>query len=141
MSRDSQGLYTLPPGNPVVEGTLIEAAWANTTMPDIGQALTNSLPRDGSAPMTGQLTLSTNNPTAARHATSKAYVDQFMAFATGMPLGAVFAFAAGTAPNGYLLCNGQAVGERLSNIRHRCVRPCCFDERSFDHRITGGQRI
>ena len=109
MPRDSQGLYSLPAGNPVTPGTLIESQWANTTMPDIGSALTNSLPRDGSAPMVGQLTLSTNAPTQARHATSKAYVDQFMAFATGMPLGAVFAFAAGTVPSGYLVCDGTAV--------------------------------
>ena len=52
MPRDSQGLYSLPAGNPVVPGTLIESQWANPTMSDIGQALTDSLPRDGSAPMT-----------------------------------------------------------------------------------------
>ena len=47
MPRDANGTYTLPAGNPVVSGTIITAAWANTTMPDIGQALTDSLDRYG----------------------------------------------------------------------------------------------
>jgi microcystin-dependent protein len=108
MPRNSQGLYTLPLP-PVVPNTLIEASWANPTLDDIASALTASIPRDGSAPMTGQLTLATGDPTNARHATSKAYVDRFMAYATGMPLGAVFPFAPNAVPAGYLLCDGQAV--------------------------------
>jgi microcystin-dependent protein len=109
MPRNSQGLYILPPSNPVVPNTLIESAWANTTMDDIAAALTGSLPRDGSAPMTGPLILAAGDPTNARHATSKAYVDRFLGYATGMPIGAVFAFAPNAVPAGYLLCDGQAV--------------------------------
>jgi microcystin-dependent protein len=108
MPRNSQGLYTLPLP-PVLPNTLIESQWANPTLDDIASALTASLPRDGSAPMTGAFTLATGDPTNARHATSKAYVDKFMAYATGMPLGAVFAFAPNAVPSGYLLCDGQAV--------------------------------
>jgi hypothetical protein len=47
MSRDSSGNYTLPPDNPVVAGTVITDVWANTTMDDIAQALTDSLDRYG----------------------------------------------------------------------------------------------
>lgn len=48
MPRDSSGNYTLySPGNPVVSGTLIEAAWANNTMDDVAQAITDSLDRNG----------------------------------------------------------------------------------------------
>jgi len=109
MPRNSQGLYTLPPGNPVVPNTLIESAWANTTMDDIGAALTASLPRDGSAPMTGPLTLSADPITGTRQATTKAYVDSFLAYATGMPIGSVVAYAGTNIPAGFFECNGQAV--------------------------------
>jgi hypothetical protein len=49
--RDSNGNYTLPAGNPVVPGTVIEAAWANPTMSDIGTAITDSLSRSGQGGM------------------------------------------------------------------------------------------
>ena len=47
MSRDASGNYTLPAGNPVVSGETIESAWANGTMNDIKEALTDSLSRTG----------------------------------------------------------------------------------------------
>ena len=47
MPRDANGNYTLPSGNPVITGTTIESAWANTTMDDIKQSLTDSLDRYG----------------------------------------------------------------------------------------------
>jgi len=46
MPRNSTGNYTLPLP-PVVSGELIEATWANTTLDDIGQAITDSLDRYG----------------------------------------------------------------------------------------------
>ena len=48
MPRDVNGVYSLPPGNPVVPNTIIATNWANTTMNDIATALTNSLSIDGS---------------------------------------------------------------------------------------------
>jgi hypothetical protein len=47
MPRNSGGVYSLPAGNPVVSGIIIESEWANTTMEDIEEALTNSLDRSG----------------------------------------------------------------------------------------------
>ena len=47
MPRDSSGNYTLPLGNPVVPDTVIETAWANSTMSDIANQLNNVLTRDG----------------------------------------------------------------------------------------------
>lgn len=47
MPRSVTGTYTLPTGNPVVSNTTIESVWANTTLEDIAQALTDSLDRQG----------------------------------------------------------------------------------------------
>ena len=55
MSRNSSGTYTLPTGNPVVSGTVIEASWANSTLDDISAALTDSLSRSGKGGMSAAL--------------------------------------------------------------------------------------
>jgi hypothetical protein len=47
MSRDSNGNYSLPVGNPVVTLTVISSSWANTTMSDLATAMTASLDRSG----------------------------------------------------------------------------------------------
>jgi hypothetical protein len=47
MPRNTSGVYSLPPANPVVPYTTIATSWANPTMADIGQALTDSLDRTG----------------------------------------------------------------------------------------------
>jgi hypothetical protein len=57
MPRNSNGDYTLPAGNPVVTGTTISSTWANTTLADIGNALTDSLSRSGDGSMTAPLLL------------------------------------------------------------------------------------
>src|SRR3990172_150131 len=54
MPRDASGTYTLPPSNPVQTGTPIQSTgWANPSMSDIGNELTNSLDRAGRGGMTG----------------------------------------------------------------------------------------
>lgn len=55
MPRNASGTYTLPAGNPVVTGTLIESSWANTTLSDLADAMTDSLSRDGEGGMTAAL--------------------------------------------------------------------------------------
>lgn len=57
MPRNSSGNYVLPTGNPVQPNTLIESAWANLTMEDIAEALTDSLDRNGRGGMLAQLQL------------------------------------------------------------------------------------
>jgi hypothetical protein len=47
MARNGSGTYSLPAGNPVVTGTVISSTWANTTLNDLGSALTASLAYDG----------------------------------------------------------------------------------------------
>jgi hypothetical protein len=51
MPRDSAGNYTLPTGNPTLSGTTIDTGWANPTLEDMAQSLTNSLSRDGEGGM------------------------------------------------------------------------------------------
>jgi len=51
MPRNASGTYTLPSGNPVVAGTTTEATWANTTLDDVANELTNSLSRTGAGGM------------------------------------------------------------------------------------------
>lgn len=55
MPRNAQGQYFLPDGNPVVPGELIKAEWANSTMDDIANAITESLDRAGYGGMTAPL--------------------------------------------------------------------------------------
>ena len=55
MPRDASGNYSLPTGNPVISGTIIEADWANTTLPDIGNEITQSLSRSGEGGMLAPL--------------------------------------------------------------------------------------
>jgi len=47
MPRDLSGNYTLPDGNPVQGGQVIDVEWANPTMGDIAQQLNNVFTRDG----------------------------------------------------------------------------------------------
>lgn len=56
MPRASNGVYTLPNTvNPVIPGTTITSIWANTTLVDVAQALTDSLDRAGRGSMTAAL--------------------------------------------------------------------------------------
>jgi hypothetical protein len=61
MSRNGSGTYTLPAGNPVVTGTTISSVWANSTLSDMANALTNSVATDGQSPMSGALNMATND--------------------------------------------------------------------------------
>jgi hypothetical protein len=51
MPRNVSGTYSLPAGNPVVAGTTIDASWANDTMNDLANEITNSLSRTGAGGM------------------------------------------------------------------------------------------
>lgn len=69
MSRNGSGTYTLPVGNPVVSGTTITSAWANSTLTDIANALTGSVASDGQTPMSGTLNMGTNRITGVSNGT------------------------------------------------------------------------
>lgn len=58
MGRNAQGLFTPPPTvNPVVTGTIITAEWANNTVTDLSQGITDSLDRQGRGGMLNPLKL------------------------------------------------------------------------------------
>lgn len=57
MSRDANGTYSLPAGNPVVTLEVISSTWANTTLSDLASAMTDSLSRTGLGGMTSALKL------------------------------------------------------------------------------------
>lgn len=57
------GQYSLPPSYLAVSGQTIRAQQHNPPLEDIATALTNSLPRDGSAPMVGNLPMNGNRVT------------------------------------------------------------------------------
>lgn len=62
--RNGSGVYVAPAGNPVVTNTVIQSSWANTLVTDLGNELTNSLPRDGQAPMLAPLKVVDGTQTA-----------------------------------------------------------------------------
>ena len=70
MARNGSGVYSLPAGNPVTTGTVISSTWANTTLNDLGSAMTASLAYDGQTtpvanlPMGGYVHTNVGNATA-----------------------------------------------------------------------------
>jgi len=64
MARDSAGTYSLPAGNPVVTNTLIASTWANPTMTDLANAITDSLSRSGLGGMSAPLLLTDGSASA-----------------------------------------------------------------------------
>lgn len=81
MPRSGSGSYSLPPVYLATPGTTVRSEQHNVPLEDIQQALTDSIPRNGSAPMTGNLPMGGRRvtglgaPTASGDAATKQYVD------------------------------------------------------------------
>jgi len=109
MSRNGSGTYNLPAGNPVVSGSVITSAWANTTLTDIANALTGSLASDGQTPASGDLNMAANqikdlaDPTLDQDATTVAWVNAAIATAVAPPFvaGTYMLFIQTAAPTGW----------------------------------------
>lgn len=111
MSRNGSGTYILPVGNPVVTGTTITSNWANTTLSDIGTALTGSVAADGQTPITGNLQMGGNKITGMADGTSltdAATYGQVVGI-NSVVTGTIQMWPTTSAPTGYLLCAGSAV--------------------------------
>ena len=57
MPRSGSGIYTLPPVYVAVPGTTVRSEQHNAPLEDLADAMTGSLPRNGAAPMTGNLNM------------------------------------------------------------------------------------
>lgn len=55
MSYNGSGGFNLVSGNPVVDGTTITSAWANTTLADLAAGLSNALCKDGQSTPTADI--------------------------------------------------------------------------------------
>lgn len=64
MSRDVNGQYTLPAGNPVQPNSTITSNWANLTLGNIADALTDSLSRNGNGGMNVPLKFASGSESA-----------------------------------------------------------------------------
>ena len=99
----NQGIYTLPPVYQAQPGTTIRAVQHNVPFEDVAAALTNSLPRDGSAPMTGNLPMGGRRVTGlgpATDASDAARFDQLPATSGWLTAVAGLTIGAGQFPVG-----------------------------------------
>lgn len=110
MPRDGSGVYSLPNGYLAVSGQTIVPSQHNPPLEDIGQAITDSVPRNGSAGMTGDLPMAGNKITDLGEPTSDADACRLQdARYWGMPIGAGCDFWGTTAPAGFMFAYGQAI--------------------------------
>lgn len=65
------GVFSLPPGNPIEAGTIANSATMNDTLSDLGDEITASVPRDGSAAPTSNLPMATFRHTGVGNATAR----------------------------------------------------------------------
>lgn len=71
MPRNGSGSYGLPAGNPVVPSTVISSTWANTTLSDIGTAITQSIANDGQTTPVANLPMATFRHTNVGNAVAR----------------------------------------------------------------------
>ena len=146
MPRDSGGIYSLPAGYVAVSGETILPSQQNPPLEDIAAALTASLPRNGAAPMTGNLAMGTNKITGLGAGTSPAdavtknQLDTVEALA-GPQARADIASATtmdiGAEPTQYLRVTGTIDIESLGTAPDGLVRDLLFaDALTLTHNAT-----
>ena len=109
MPYDGQGNYSLPQGSIVEVGDTVLPSQHNPPLQDIASVLSAVMVRDGRAPMVAPLAMN-NNPITGLAAGTDPTDAATVAQVTGAsPIGVVVDFAGDTAPNGWMLCYGQAV--------------------------------
>ena len=113
MPRNFSGVYSKPAGTTPTNGDDADATQFNLLMDDMTQALTDSLPRDGSAPMTGALAMGSNKITglaAAVDVGDAVRYDQVSGLSDRMMQpGTIFFHLGSTAPSGSFKANAPTV--------------------------------
>ena len=108
----NNGIYNLPPGYFATAGTPVMVSQHNPPLEDIEQALTESLPRDGTAPMTGNLPMGNNRITGLSPATAGTHAvrfDQVVPKSGGEFTGTIRVPRGNTANNGIEFAPGTGI--------------------------------
>lgn len=105
----SGGIYSLPAGYLATTGETVLASQHNGPLEDLAASMTNSLPRDGQAPMQGELPMGGNKITGLATGTANSDAATVAQANSASPIGTVVSYAGTTAPERWLLCYGQAV--------------------------------
>lgn len=111
MPFDGNGHYSLPAGNPVVTGTVINSTTTNNTLADIAAALSTTLTKDGQSTPTGNLPLGGFKITGAGAGTSPADYTTLAQMGTAITAGGAATLATLATTSGASL-----VGFQLSAI-------------------------
>lgn len=146
MARNGSGTMSIL--NSFSANTTIESSAMNANFTDIASEITNSLPRDGQAAMSGQLKAASGTATAPsitfgsdtdtgfyrKSANtigvvsggtevgtlgSNGLTDPNGVVVVGMPTGAMMMYGATTAPTGWVRCNGRTIGNASSGAAER----------------------
>lgn len=146
MARNGSGTMSVP--NTFSSGTTISSSAMNANFSDVASEVTNSLPRDGQASMTGQLKAAagtaaapgmsfgsdTNTGFYSKSGDTIGVVAGGTEVATigtsgltdsnsnaiiGIPTGVIMMYGATTAPTGWLRCNGRTIGNASSSATER----------------------
>lgn len=146
MPRNGSGTMSVP--NSFSSGTPISSSQVNANFTDVASELTGSLPRDGQAAMTGQLKAASGSAAAPgvtfgsdtdtgfyRKASgtigivsdgtevgtisSTGITDANSVAVVGIPAGVIWAYAATTAPAGWVRLNGRTIGNASSGATER----------------------
>ncbi len=145
MPRNGSGTHSIP--NSFSSGTTISSSSMNANFTDIATEVTNSLPRDGQAGMTGQfkaasgtsslpgMAFSSDTDTGFYHKASNTIgvsaggtevgtIDS-NGFSTSLgvlvpiPTGVILPYGATTSPTGWVRCNARTIGNASSSATER----------------------
>jgi hypothetical protein len=118
MAFNGSGTYVLPAGNPVLTGTTISTSWANTTLSDLGSALSNCVTRDGQSPATANLPMGSFKIAGLAAATANGDAVRYeqVPFLAGTPLPVASGGtgAATLTANNVLLGNGTSTPQAVA---------------------------